>query len=65
MIQQVGTQFRLETTEPRWLLLHDETNYFAMPREIPVGVTWAGRPCSTFGSEFEAMEFIETNNLTF
>ena len=64
MIQLVGTQYRVETTEPRWLLLHDELHYFGMPREISPGVTWAGRPCSTFISEIEAFDFIETNNLT-
>ena len=64
MMQIVGTQYRVELTEPRWLLLHDESNYFGMPREIPVGVTWTGRHCSTFSSESEALEFIGMNNLT-
>lgn len=64
MIEIIGTQTKVILDSPAWLLMCDETNYFAEPRQIPRGVTWCGRPVQLFDSEQGALQHIADNNLT-
>jgi hypothetical protein len=63
MIEQIGTQTKVTIDSPKWLLMCDEEYYYSLPKLIPRGVTWCGRPAQLFETEQAALQYITDYNL--